>query len=139
LIEIEYCPSRSFFRACSLLLGGTFKSSRQVARSIYSRRRIALLFISGGKRFDFPVLYKIPVSLSENDFITVNSVLCHVTLVNIRQHTRRQFARLGVKIAPPVPAFYQKPKKLDDIVDFVAGKILDSFGISHDLFKRWGK
>jgi len=50
-----------------------------------------------------------------------------------------KLARLGVKIAPPVPAFYQKPKKLDDVVDFVAGKILDSFGISHDLFKRWGK
>lgn len=50
-----------------------------------------------------------------------------------------KLARLGVKIAPPVPAFYQKPKELDDIVDFVAGKILDSFGIKHDLFKRWGK
>jgi 4-hydroxy-3-polyprenylbenzoate decarboxylase len=50
-----------------------------------------------------------------------------------------KLARLGVKIAPPVPAFYQRPKDLDDIVDFVAGKILDSFGISHDLFKRWGK
>jgi 4-hydroxy-3-polyprenylbenzoate decarboxylase len=49
-----------------------------------------------------------------------------------------KLARLGVKIAPPVPAFYQRPKKLDDIVDFVAGKILDSFGISHTLFKRWG-
>ena len=49
-----------------------------------------------------------------------------------------KLARLGVKIAPPVPAFYQKPKELDDIVDFVAGKILDSFGIPHDLFKRWG-
>lgn len=49
-----------------------------------------------------------------------------------------RLARLGVKIAPPVPAFYQKPKELSDIVDFVAGKILDSFGISHNLFKRWG-
>jgi 4-hydroxy-3-polyprenylbenzoate decarboxylase len=49
-----------------------------------------------------------------------------------------KLARLGVKIAPPVPAFYQKPKKLDDIVNFIVGKILDSFGIEHDLFKRWG-
>ncbi|HWR58228.1 MAG TPA: UbiX family flavin prenyltransferase [Thermodesulfovibrionales bacterium] len=48
-----------------------------------------------------------------------------------------KLARLGVKIAPPVPAFYQKPKDLDDIVDFVTGKILDSFGIKHDLFRRW--
>jgi 4-hydroxy-3-polyprenylbenzoate decarboxylase len=49
-----------------------------------------------------------------------------------------KLARLGVKIAPPVPAFYQKPKQLDDIVDFVAGKILDSFSIKHNLFERWG-
>lgn len=48
-----------------------------------------------------------------------------------------KLARLGVRIAPPVPAFYQKPKDLDDIVDFVAGKILDSFGVHHNLFTRW--
>ncbi len=50
-----------------------------------------------------------------------------------------KLARIGVTIAPPVPAFYHKPKDLRDIVDFVAGKILDSFGIEHDLFRRWGK
>jgi 4-hydroxy-3-polyprenylbenzoate decarboxylase len=49
-----------------------------------------------------------------------------------------KLARLGVIIAPPVPAFYQKPKGLDDMADFVVGKIMDSFGIQHTLFKRWG-
>ena len=49
-----------------------------------------------------------------------------------------KLARLGVTIAPPVPAFYQKPGNLDDMVDFVVGKIMDSFGIRHTLFKRWG-
>ncbi|MEW6600445.1 MAG: flavin prenyltransferase UbiX [Nitrospirota bacterium] len=49
-----------------------------------------------------------------------------------------KLSRLGVKIAPPVPAFYHKPKDLDDIVDFVVGKILDTAGIEHTLFKRWG-
>lgn len=48
-----------------------------------------------------------------------------------------KLARLGVRIAPPVPAFYHQPDSLDDIIDFIAGKILDSFGIKHDLFKRW--
>jgi len=50
-----------------------------------------------------------------------------------------KLARLGVKIVPPIPAFYHKPKGIDDIVDFVVGKILDSAGIRHNLFKRWGK
>lgn len=49
-----------------------------------------------------------------------------------------KLSRLGVAIAPPVPAFYQKPKDLNDIIDFVAGKILDCFGIKNDLFQRWG-
>ncbi len=48
-----------------------------------------------------------------------------------------KLARLGVRIAPPVPAFYHDPKDLDDIIDFVAGKILDNFGVEHELFKRW--
>ncbi len=49
-----------------------------------------------------------------------------------------KLARIGVKIAPPVPAFYHKPKKIDDMVDFIAGKILDNMGIEHKLFRRWG-
>ncbi len=48
-----------------------------------------------------------------------------------------KLARLGVTIAPPVPAYYQKPKEIHDIVDFVVGKILDTAGIKHTLFKRW--
>jgi len=47
-------------------------------------------------------------------------------------------ASLGVTLAPPVPAFYQNPRDIKDIVDFVVGKILDSAGLKHDLFKRWG-
>ena len=48
-----------------------------------------------------------------------------------------KLSRLGVKIAPPVAAFYHNPKSLDDMIDFFAGKILDAMAIEHDLFKRW--
>ncbi len=48
-----------------------------------------------------------------------------------------KLAKLGVKIIPPVPAFYHKPKNIKDIVDFVAGKILDGAEVKHNLFKRW--
>ena len=48
-----------------------------------------------------------------------------------------KLSRMGVKIAPPVPAFYQQPKDLNDIIDFVVGKILDAGDITHSLFKRW--
>ena len=49
-----------------------------------------------------------------------------------------KLARLGVKIVPAMPAFYQKPATLDDLVDFVVGKLLDSVGVEHTLFRRWG-
>jgi 4-hydroxy-3-polyprenylbenzoate decarboxylase len=48
-----------------------------------------------------------------------------------------KLARIGVKIVPPVLAFYHKPKKIDDIVDFIAGKILDAVGVEHEIYRRW--
>jgi len=44
----------------------------------------------------------------------------------------------GVIILPPSPAFYHHPETLDNIVDFVVGKTLDSLGVGHTLFPRWG-
>lgn len=43
----------------------------------------------------------------------------------------------GATILPAMPGFYHKPKKLDDIVDFIVGKILDQLNITHSLFERW--
>ena len=50
-----------------------------------------------------------------------------------------ELAMDGVIILPAMPAFYHQPKKIDDLVDFIVGKILDSVGISHNLFERWSK
>jgi 4-hydroxy-3-polyprenylbenzoate decarboxylase len=49
-----------------------------------------------------------------------------------------RLARLGVRIVPAMPAFYHRPRTMEDLVDFVVGKILDAMGIDHELFKRWG-
>jgi len=46
-------------------------------------------------------------------------------------------ARLGVAVIPAMPGYYFKPKKMDDLVDFVVGKILDCLGVEHRLFSRW--
>ncbi len=43
----------------------------------------------------------------------------------------------GATILPAMPAFYQDPSSIDDMVDFVVGKILDSFEIEHSLYDRW--
>lgn len=49
-----------------------------------------------------------------------------------------RLARLGVRIVPAMPGFYQRPESMEDLVDFVVGKILDSVQVEHDLFRRWG-
>lgn len=48
-----------------------------------------------------------------------------------------KLSRLGVTMLPAMPAFYQRPATLDDMVDFVTGKILDSLGVENGLYKRW--
>lgn len=47
-------------------------------------------------------------------------------------------AELGCHIIPAMPAFYHHPKRVSDMVDFVAGRVLDSLGIENDLSPRWG-
>jgi len=49
-----------------------------------------------------------------------------------------KLARLGVRIIPAMPAFYNGPQTLDDVVDFIVGKTMDGMGIEHNLYRRWG-
>lgn len=45
----------------------------------------------------------------------------------------------GAIIAPPVPAFYNRPKTLDDIINHTVGRVLDLFDIDVGCLKRWGE
>jgi len=49
-----------------------------------------------------------------------------------------KLSRLGVTILPAMPGFYHRPRTIDDLVDFVVGKVLDQLGLDHDLYRRWG-
>jgi 4-hydroxy-3-polyprenylbenzoate decarboxylase len=46
-------------------------------------------------------------------------------------------AEAGAMMLPAMPAFYQQPKTLDDVADFMAGKILSALGFDHALYPAW--
>jgi len=46
-------------------------------------------------------------------------------------------SELGAIVAPPMPAFYNKPKTLDDVIDHSVGRLLDLFGLDTGKVKRW--
>ena len=46
-------------------------------------------------------------------------------------------AEAGAMLMPAMPAFYQMPQTLDDLADFMAGKILGALGFAHDLYPAW--
>jgi 4-hydroxy-3-polyprenylbenzoate decarboxylase len=49
-----------------------------------------------------------------------------------------KLANVGAVILPPIPAFYARPKNVEEIIDHTVGKILDQLGFQHDLYARWG-
>ena len=49
----------------------------------------------------------------------------------------RKVVLAGAVIAPPVPGFYTHPQSIDEVVDFIVGKILNLLGRKHNLFKPW--
>jgi 4-hydroxy-3-polyprenylbenzoate decarboxylase len=48
-----------------------------------------------------------------------------------------KLARMGVTIIPPMPAFYNKPATVDDIVNHIVARVLDQFDIDASFAKRW--
>ena len=50
-----------------------------------------------------------------------------------------RLSRAGAVILPPSPGFYQHPKTVDDIIDFVVARILDQIAVPHQLMRRWGE
>jgi flavin prenyltransferase len=51
--------------------------------------------------------------------------------------TMTQLTEMGAIIAPIVPAFYNRPKTLDDVINHTVGRLLDLFGVETNLVKRW--
>ena len=58
-----------------------------------------------------------------------------LNLIHIRN--MEQVTLAGATVLPPTPAFYHRPRTIDDLLRHIAGKVLDQFDIEHTLFERW--
>jgi 4-hydroxy-3-polyprenylbenzoate decarboxylase len=58
-------------------------------------------------------------------------------LSTIHLENMLKLASMGVTILPPMPAFYNHPQSVDDIVDHIVARVLDQFGLAAPFAKRW--
>ncbi len=135
---------------------GFFSPEARERITVYPADDMAMAFSSGSRRFQ--ALAVVPASMN-----TVAAVAHGITLnvihrlADVALKERRSLvmvpreapfsvthlenllalARKGAVILPASPAFYQKPETLDDMVNFMAGRVLDQLGLGHDLYRRW--
>lgn len=64
-------------------------------------------------------------------------VVRETPLNDIHLENLLKLSRMGVTIQPPMPAFYNKPETLDDLINHTVMRILDQFGIQNELARRW--
>jgi 4-hydroxy-3-polyprenylbenzoate decarboxylase len=124
---------------------------------VYDNSDMGSGLASGSYRYDAMViapcsmstLSKISAGIADN-LITRAAAVClkeHRTLVLVPRETpistihlknMAALSELGVFILPACPAFYPRPEKMEDAIDFIVGRILDVLGIENDLYERWG-
>ncbi len=66
-------------------------------------------------------------------------VVRETPLSTIHIENMLKVSQAGGIILPPVLAFYHKPETVEDLINYVVGKVFDQLGVNTGIFKRWGK
>jgi len=136
--------------------GVTYEELASKADHVFEDNDLHAPIASGSCRFDGMIIVPCTVStLSKiaggiaDNLITRAAAVClkegrdlvvvpRETPVNtIILENQLKLARAGATILPASPGFYHSPSTVEDLVDFVVGKILDRIGQDNEMFKRW--
>lgn len=129
---------------------------RALASHAYSARDLAAILSSGSFRTDGMVVC--PCSMKTLSAIRIgfsDNLITRAADVTLKEHRKlvlvareaplseihlenmHYLARAGAVIFPPTVAYYARPASVDEVTDYVVGRVMDQLGIEHSLIKRW--
>jgi 4-hydroxy-3-polyprenylbenzoate decarboxylase len=156
-VETDLIISRWGERNISIETNKTFDYVKSLATMYYNNDNMAASTSSGSFINDGMVI--VPCSMKtlssvangyEDSLISRSAGVCikesrrlvivprETPLSKIHLENMIKLAAIGVIVLPAMPGFYHKPKSIDDLIIHIVGKILDQFGIEHNIFRRWG-
>jgi flavin prenyltransferase len=156
LLRDELGEAASVDRLTDYLVGKYGGDVRQGSTSLYSNKDLGARIASGSQGCEGMVvvpcsmktLAGIANGLSRNLVERAADVMLKErrTLIVVPRETPMSLPQLknmvlcaeaGAMVMPAMPAFYQMPQTLDDLADFMAGKILSALGFQHELYPAW--
>ncbi|MFL6321307.1 MAG: UbiX family flavin prenyltransferase [Nitrososphaeraceae archaeon] len=156
-VETDLIISRWGERNINIETNKTFDYVKSLATMYYNNDNMAASTSSGSFINDGMVI--VPCSMKtlssvangyEDSLISRSAGVCikesrrlvivprETPLSKIHLENMIKLAAIGVIVLPAMPGFYHKPKSIDDLIIHIVGKILDQFGIGHNIFRRWG-
>jgi flavin prenyltransferase len=155
-VETDLIISRWGERNINIETNKTFDYVKSLATMYYNNDNMAASTSSGSFINDGMVI--VPCSMKtlssvangyEDSLISRSAGVCikesrrlvivprETPLSKIHLENMTKLAATGVIVLPAMPGFYHKPKSMDDLIIHIVGKILDQFGIVHNIFRRW--
>jgi flavin prenyltransferase len=136
--------------------GRDVKSIKKLVQYVYNNADVAARLASGSFRRDGMIIAPCTVkTMSALAYSYTDNLITRAGDVTLKErqklvllfretplhlgHLRNleRLTEMGAIVLPPVPAFYHRPRTIEDIVDYTVGKTLDVFGVKHDLYQRW--
>jgi 4-hydroxy-3-polyprenylbenzoate decarboxylase len=155
-VEIYLVISQAAEKIIAHELGTTKKSLEKLANHVYEVNDWSSPIVSGSFKTDGMViapcsmktLAGIANGFAENVILRAADVALkekrklvlvprETPLNSIHLRNMLDLANQGATIVPAMPAYYHKPKSIDDLVDFVVGRVLDVLGVEHNLYRSW--